>query len=158
MSNRQTLSAQVERYSDVLPELAPLYPDHWAELALDTEYPEAALAPRWDQYLALEAAGELLVVTLRDLGTLAGYCLMVIRPHLHYEMCLTATTDIFRVLPQYRGRYGGARLFKAVEKECRRRGVKRMFVGSKLHRDSSRLFTSLGFKPIEIYHSKWLEN
>ena len=156
MSNRQTLSAQVEKYSDVLPELAPLYQDHWEELALDREHYEAALAPRWEDYRRMDAAGELLVVTLRERGVLAGYFLGLIRPHLHYGLCLTCTMDIYRVLPEYRGRHGGVRLFRAVEAECRRRGVKRMFMGSKLHKDTSRLFVALGFTPVEVYHSKWI--
>jgi N-acetylglutamate synthase-like GNAT family acetyltransferase len=47
-------------------------------------------------------------------------------------------------------------LFHAVERELRRRGVKRVYAGSKLHKDSSALFTALGYTPIERWFSKLL--
>ena len=65
--------------------------------------------------------------------------------------------DIYYVAPDYRGRMGGVRLFRAVEKELKRRGIKRIYVGSKLHRDSSRLFVALGYRPIETWFSKLVE-
>lgn len=150
------LSAQVEDYLEALPELLQVYPQHWEELALDREQPEARLDPDYDRYERLYASGELLLVTLRDRGELAGYFIGVISPGLHYKSCLTCLLDIFYVLPKFRGRHGGVRLFRAVKRELERRGVNRWFVGSKIHRDASRLFQVLGFKPVETYYSMWL--
>jgi N-acetylglutamate synthase-like GNAT family acetyltransferase len=48
------------------------------------------------------------------------------------------------------------RLFRAVEKELRRRGVQRWFAGSKVHADASALFERLDFKRVEVYYSKWI--
>lgn len=64
--------------------------------------------------------------------------------------------DIFYVHPAKRGGRGGVKLFKFVEKELRRRGVDRWFVGSKCHADASWLFEILGFDRVEVYYSKWL--
>jgi hypothetical protein len=47
-------------------------------------------------------------------------------------------------------------LFKFTEKELRRRGVDRWFVGSKVHLDASWMFERLGFERVEIFYSKML--
>src|SRR5690606_27079855 len=113
-------------------------------------------APRYEVYDALEAAGILFVVTLRDGPKLAGYYLGLVMPHFHYQNCLTCHTDIFYVLPEYR-HGAGRRLFRAVERELKRLGVVRWYVHSKLHKDSGRLFTALGFDAIEQVFSKRLD-
>jgi len=79
-----------------------------------------------------------------------------VAPGLHYKTCLTLTMDIFWVKPEYRGKSAGIRLFKTVEAEARRRGVQRMFMGSKLHKDAGWLFEKLDYKPVETYYSKFL--
>jgi GNAT superfamily N-acetyltransferase len=150
------LTAQVEPYQDCLPELAAQYEDHWRELALDKEQPEAALDPMWEVYNQRDAMGQLLLVTLRERGALVGYFIGFIAPGLHYRRCLTYQMDIFRVLPSVRGRFGGKRLLRAVVAECKRRGVRRMFIGEKLHTPSGRLLEAFGFRPVEVHYSLWL--
>ena len=81
---------------------------------------------------------------------------MVIERGLHYLGTLEAYMDIYWIAPEVRGRYGGVRLFRAHEKELRRRGVARVHVGSKLHRDSARLFRALDYTPTEMWFSKML--
>jgi len=146
------LTAQVEDFFQALPEMLPYLPQHYAELALDKD--QVPLDPDWRRYRALYDLGQLLLVTLRERGRLVGYSWTFITPHMHYGSTLTATMDIFWIVPEYRGRMGGKRLFRAVERELRRRGVKRWMVGSKLHKDSSRLFVALGFRPVELWLSK----
>ncbi len=150
------ITAQVEPYYLCLPELIEHYPGHWEELALDREHPEAVLDPMWDVYAQRDADGQLLLITLRDAGALVGYFLGFIAPGLHYRQCLTYHGDIFRVLPSHRGRFGGLRMGRALIAECKRRGVKRMFLGEKLHMPSGRLFAALGFRPVEQMHSLWI--
>ncbi len=150
------ITAQVESYTDCLPELARLYPDHWRELALNKEKPEAALDPMWEVYAQRDADGQLLLVTLRELGILIGYFLGFIAPGLHYRRCLTFHGDIFRVLPSHRNKMGGLRMGRTLVAECKRRGVKRMFVGEKLHAPCAPLFAAMGFEPVEQTHSLWI--
>jgi GNAT superfamily N-acetyltransferase len=144
----------VERFSDVIEEAKPLLARHWEEVALNKD--TVPLDPDWARYAAVEALGQLSVVTVRAAGRMIGYCCMVVQPGLHYRSCLEARMDIFWIAPEYRGRMGGVRLFRAVEAELKRRGVKRMYVGSKLHKDSSRLFEALKYKEIERWYSKTL--
>ena len=148
------LVTSVEKFSDVIEEAKPLLARHWEEIALNKD--SVPLDPDWQRYANLEATGQLSVVTVRAAGRMIGYCCMVVHPGLHYRSCLEARMDIFWIAPEYRGRMGGVRLFRAVEAELKRRGVKRMYVGSKLHRDSSRLFEALKYKEIERWYSKTL--
>lgn len=148
------LTAQVEPFRPFVLEVQDLLPLHWEELALNKD--KVPLDPQYDQYLARDAAGQVLVVTLRDEGRLVGYFIGFIAPGLHYQTCLTLTMDIFWTHPDIRGGFAGVRIFRAVEKEAKRRGVHRMFYGSKLHKDASRLFDFLKMEPVETYYSKWI--
>ncbi len=148
------LTAQIESFEERLAEFKPLFPLHWEELALNKD--KVPLDPQYDVYVARERRGELLFVTLRELGEPVGYFIGFIAPGLHYKTCLTCTMDIFYVHPDKRGGRGGIKLFKFVENELKRRGVDRWFVGSKCHADASWLFELLGFNRVEVYYSKWL--
>lgn len=144
----------VESLTQSLEAMKPLFPLHWQELALNQD--KVPLDPQYDVYLARDKLGEVLFVAGRDAGELIAYFVGFVARGLHYKTCLTLTMDIFWVLPEYRGRSAGIRLFKTVEAEARRRGVQRVFMGSKLHKDSGWLFERIGYSPVETYYSKWL--
>ncbi len=148
------ITCQVENLSETLEELKPLFPRHWEELALNRD--KVPLDPQYEIYLERDRRGEVLLVTARENAALVGYFVGFIAPGLHYRTCLTLTEDIFYVWPEARGANTGWHLFKTVEKEAKRRGVKRMFVGSKLHKDASWLFQKLGYEEVERYYSTWL--
>lgn len=148
------LTAQIESFTERLDEFKPLFPLHWEELALNKD--KVPLVPMYEVYIERESRGELLFVTLRELGEPVGYFIGFIAPGLHYRTCLTCTMDIFFVRPDKRNGMGGLKLFRTVEKELKRRGVQRWFVGSKCHADASRLFEALKFEKVEVYYSKWL--
>lgn len=150
----QHLTTQAEAFRPFLEEVQPLLPRHWEELALDKE--TVPLAPDYDRYLRMDAQGMLSVMTVRAAGKLVGYSIMIVQPGFHYRTVLEARMDIFWLAPEHRGRMGGVRLFRAHEAELKRRGVRRMYVGSKLHKDSSRLFEAMGYRPIEQWFSKML--
>lgn len=150
------ITAHLEKLSDRLAELKPILPVHWEELALDKD--KVPLDPQYDVYLAREAAGELMLMVLRDAGQMVGYFIGFVAPGMHYQTCLTLTMDIFYVHPEHRGSGGGVVLFEAVKHEAVRRGVQRWFVGSKLHAKvhADALFLHMGFEPVETYYSLWL--
>jgi GNAT superfamily N-acetyltransferase len=148
------ITCQVEPFPPFLEEVKPMLPLHWEELALNKD--RVPLDPQYDVYLDRNARGEVLVVTVREDGVLVGYFVGFVAPGLHYRTCLTLTMDIFWVHPDHRGAGAGIALFKAVEAEARRRGIQRMFVGSKLHKDASWLFERLGYEEVERYFSLWL--
>lgn len=148
------LTTHIESFTELQPQLKELFPAHWKELALNQD--KVPLDPMYEVYFERDRRGEVLLVTLRERGEIAGYFIGFINPGLHYRTCLTCIMDIFYVKPEHRNKMGGVRLFKAVEKECKRRGVQRIYAGSKLHKDSSRLFEALGYNRVETYFSKWV--
>lgn len=148
------ITAHIESFEQNLPHLKPLLPLHYSELALNQD--KVPLSPQFDKYIAAEQRGELLFVVLRDSGQMVGYFIGFISPALHYSTCLTCQMDIFYVHPDHRGNGAGFQLFKYVEQQLKKRGVQRMFVGSKMHKDASWLFEKLGYKPVETYYSAWL--
>ena len=148
------ITAQVEDFPLFLEEVKPILPLHYAELALHQD--KVPLSPQYDEYLKRDAAGMILLVTLREAGELIGYFVGFVAPGLHYSTCLTLHLDIFYVHPDHRGSGGGIVLFKAVEREAKRRGVQRLFTGSKMHKDASWLFERLGYELVETTYSAWL--
>lgn len=148
------ITAQVEDLTETLEELKPMFPAHWEELALNRD--KVPLDPQYNIYLDRDAAGQVLFVTLRKEGELVGYFVGFVSLGLHYQTCLTLNMDIFWTRHDVRGGTAGLRLFRAVEKEAKRRGVHRMVFGSKLHKDASRLFAAIGCEPIEMFYSKWI--
>jgi GNAT superfamily N-acetyltransferase len=148
------ITCQVEPFPPFLEEVKPILPIHWEELALHKE--KVPLDPQYNVYLERDAQGGVILVTAREDGKLIGYFVGFIAPGLHYQTCLTCTMDIFYVHPDHRGGGTGYHLFKSAEKELKRRGVQRLFVGSKLHKDASWLFEKLGYEEVERYYSAWL--
>ena len=148
------ITAHVESFEENLEYLKPLLPIHYKELALNQD--KVPLSPQFDKYVATEKQGGLIFVTLRSAGQMVGYFIGFIAPGLHYSTCLTCQMDIFYVLPKHRGSGTGFQLFKFVEQQLKKRGVQRMFVGSKMHKDASWLFEKLNYTPVETYYSAWL--
>jgi GNAT superfamily N-acetyltransferase len=150
------LTAAPEPFAPFLEEVKPLLPEHYAELALNKD--RVPLSPQYDEYLRRDALGMVLCVAVRDAGKLVGYFVGFIAPGLHYSTCLTLQLDIFWIHPDHRGQKGGFLLFKAVEAEAKRRGVQRMFIGSKTHLPADYLFEKLGYQKVESVYSVMLED
>lgn len=150
------LTAQIESFAQQIEEMKPLFPKHYEDLSLHKGRHE--LMPNYGLALQREEKGELLLATLRKNGELIGYFLGVVAPGAHYQTCLTLIMDMFFIDPNHRGGTGALRLFRCVEREARRRGVHLWFAGSKLHKDTGRLFRAIGMTQVEAYYAKWLDN
>lgn len=148
------LTLHIESFIEKLPELKMLICSHWDELALNKD--AVPLDPQYEIYFDKERSGELLFVVLRDAGEMVGYFIGFISPGLHYKTCLTCIMDIFYVRKDHRNGSAGIRMFRFVENELKRRGVRRWFMGSKTHADASALFERIGASKVETYYSKWL--
>lgn len=146
------IKAQPESFIDNLEELMPLLPEHWDKLALDKD--RFPLDPQYPLYFAAEEAGQLLFMTLRDDDRMIGYWIAFIAPGMHYRTCLTATQDIWNIVPEYQSTVGPMILLRAVHKEYKRLGVNRSFVNEKMHLPCGRLFKAFGYEPIETHYSK----
>jgi len=146
------ITAHIEELdAETLNEAKPLLPSHYDELS---EHKQAGipLDPQFDLYLARAAVGQVIYVTLRERGALIGYLVSFVAPGMHYQGCLTCTTDIFYVTPDLRGLHGGTLLFDAWKKECARRGVNLMQIGIKTRhaKYAGPLLEASGFKATEL--------
>lgn len=152
------ITAQVESLTKGLAELKPLLPLHYKELAIHQEH--VPLDPQYDLYLTHDLNGEVLYVTLRELGRLIGYFIGFVGPELHYKTCLGCTLDIFYVVKEHRGKLGGRVLFGEVLRELKYRKVMRLHVGYKIGSEvaeaADALFTHMGFTPSDKYFVAWL--
>jgi hypothetical protein len=149
------ITAQIESLAERLEEMKPLLGKHYDDLSLHKAH-GFPLDPNFAEYLRRDAAGQVLLATVRMSGQMIGYFVGFVVPGLHYQTCLTLTMDIFFIDPAHRGGTGALRLFRCVEREARRRGVNIWFSGSKLHKDTGRMFVALGFEKVEAYYAKWL--
>jgi len=156
------ISVCAENLTEKLEELKAHFPSHWDELALNKD--KVPLDPNYDIYLARDALGEVLLVTARERGLIVAYFVGFIAPALHYQSCITLTMDIFWLHPDIRdgdSLTGVERdmacelLFECVKREAVRRGVQRVFYGSKVHKDASAMFERMGMVEVERYYSAW---
>ncbi|QBP10429.1 hypothetical protein [Cupriavidus metallidurans] len=149
------ITFMVERFSEVYGELLPLLHEHYGEISTHKDH-GVPLEPMEEVYRAREADGSLLMVIGREEGEIVAYLVAFIAPGLHYRPCLTCSPDIFFVREDKRTGMAGVRMMRFVEKEVRRRGVKRWAIGSKVKHDASALFRYLDFEPVETTYEKWL--
>lgn len=147
-------TAQTESFRACLPELKPLLDAHWKELALFQN--EIRLDPNYQTYFAHEDAGGLIFATVRKAGKIIAYYIGFIAAHPHYQSSLQCKLDIWRVVAEERGRLYERRLFKAVERELKRRRVQVWWNGEKTAHPCGRLYTAFGMEPAEVYYVKYL--
>jgi N-acetylglutamate synthase-like GNAT family acetyltransferase len=150
------ITACVESFLTLLPEMKPLLAKHYDALSLHKAkgFP---LDPQYFAYAQDEAEGRLFIMALRRDGRLIGYWVAFVSPGRHYQTCLTSIMDIWYVDPEHMAGKAPLILVKAVERELRRRGVNLWFAGEKLHLSCGRFFEKLGFEKVEATYAKWLE-
>lgn len=136
----------VEDWSAVLPELLPLFPQHWKEVLAP-----APLDMCFSAYRQMEKNGSLLLVTLRSDEKLVGYWTLMITPLLHSQTLRTAQTDLLFIQRDYReGGQGFRTLWSGTREALLSRGVKLWFVGAKLAKPLGPLLEAYGFHPQEM--------
>lgn len=150
------ITAQIEPFEPCLPELLALWPLHWRELALFQD--RIPLRPQVQEYLLRTRAGTMFLATVRWNGRMVGYFLCQVNPGMHYGETLTGTTDIYYIIPEARQRGLFLPLYRCVERELSRRGVKVFYCGWKTAKplDMDRMLPLLGFIPADSYMAKWL--
>lgn len=151
-----------ERLTDCLDDIKPLLASHWREVALYQE--QVPLAPDFEQYLKLDAAGAVVTVTARDNGILIGYSVFFLRIHLHYSSCLVASNDVLFLDARYRkSTTAGIRLIRESESELEterdHRGASsiRVVWHVKPKNDWSPILGRMGYEQEEIIMGKLLE-
>jgi hypothetical protein len=153
-----TISAikfQVEKWSNCIDELRPLFDDLWNDVGVDKDRFKAKCDE--SKYKALEEVGALCLTTARMDGKIVGYYAALILPNPHYfGQGLMVYTDMYYLRDEYRKGFWGIKLFQFSEKVWREKGAVKAYSSHKIHRDRSKLFKWLGWKSTDIIYSKVL--
>lgn len=143
-----------EQYNDVIDQIKPLLDDHYNEIALDKD--AIKLNPDYGIYKSLCDSGTMRIITARDDAKLIGYCVCIIKYHLHYKDSLTAFNDIFYIAKEYRKGLTGVKLFIKTEEILKKYGVQRVAMNTKLHHDVGAIFDRLGYRETERVFTKMI--
>lgn len=155
------LTTHLETFLENLDYLKPHFEKHYQEVSQHFKH-AIPLDPDYKKYAKLEAAGELLFITLRHKGKLVGYYNGLIGPALHYKSCLQLALDLFYVELPYRGNFNGQNgadlLILKVKQEAKRRGVKLITAGGKIARAKHmrKLLERNNFEDFEFHMAYWL--
>lgn len=149
-----SISYATEAWPDVVDELQAHWKAHWAEVAMHKDC--VPLDPNYAEYQRLHDTGQLHVTVARCRGECIGYLTAIVRPHLHYAHSLSAFYDLYYVRPEHRLWMTGVKLFASAEKALKARGVQRLFTGTKLSKDASRIFERSGWDEAERLFIKYI--
>lgn len=149
-----TITFQKEAFFKLMPELPPLFYEHWKATELDPDIMQLDID--WIRYLKMEAAGVLHIMTARLDRDLVGYYFAIVVPRIHCKGALTAYSDMFWVTPLARKGWTGVKLFTYTEKMLRDLGVRKSYIVTKVHLPLTILLKRLKYKFEEKLHAKRL--
>ena len=137
------ITYQVEKFSEVKPEMEDLIKMHYDEVALHKEY--IPLDPDWDRYSLMEKNGALFIATARNDGDLKGYSWFFISNHIHYKSTKVAANDVLFLHPDYRKGTTGVKLIKFSEEELKKLDVNKIVWHIKFHKDFRNILYRMGY-------------
>lgn len=148
---------QKELFRDNVAEFMPLFYEHHKEIDKDNH--DVVLSPNWDQYLKLEVAGALHILTCRDnsTGQLVGYFFAMVWPSLHFSQEISAVSDIFYLNPAYRKNGIGNKLLKTGEEMVTNLGATRGYLVTKEGSNASIVVERMGYELVERIYFKDLK-
>jgi len=145
------VTIQVDEFEN-FDDAAYLFETHWMETELDQEAMPVCV---WKEaYEEMWSNGVLHIVSVRVDGSIVGYHVSSVQPHIHHSETIMGFTLAFYLHPKYRFSGTGIKLLKFVEKSLAERGVKKFYLTTKKEPDLSRLFEMLGYRADEVTFSK----
>lgn len=149
------ITVKTETWKAIDAEIEGVAAFHWEELALDKLLFTRDLDH--EAYRALEDAGRLLVIAVRDEESLVGYAVWFVMPHhLHYKSSgSVALADMYFLRREYRNG-AGVRMLKESECALKSLGVIRAHASYKLHEPHGDLFAKMGWVATDTTVSKLL--
>lgn len=144
-----TYSFALENFRESLPDLMPLYRQHYAEmqarLASDgIDIPD--FNPRVSEYQKAADAGYLLNYVVRIDGQPVGYSNVYLTNDMHNSEFM-ATEDTIFIVKEHRNGVG-RKLVRAILEDLKRRGVKRVMVSPVTDLRVGKIWERMGFKPV----------
>lgn len=141
---------RIEPFSSWMREGVPLFEAHWLEIGRHRD--KILLKPAFDRFVALEKAGVLHSMTARiGDGSLIGYAVFMVMPHLHYADDVFAYNDMV-YLQRKRGYALG--FIRFCEQVLRTRGVSKITYHVKVSKDFGPLLIRMGYEAAETLYEK----
>lgn len=136
----------------------PLLEAHHAEVGVMKGV--LALEPDWSEYERLQEKGQLIFVAARSKrGRVAGYAIIVLRPHLHYAGAKVAYDDAHYLAPKYRSQGWGKKLIQYAERIAAAAGAKVFSMRTKSgEHNHGHIFEAMGYKLTDLVYLKDLTN
>ena len=144
-------TAALEGFAESLPELDPLYRQHYAEMSerlAASGVKASPYKPRFDRYEAASRGGWLLTYVLRHQGTAVGYSNVYLTNDMHNGDLIAQEDTIFVIKEHRRG--VGRRLMVAIHGDLAARGVKRINVTTATDNRVATLLSRMGYKTMAI--------
>lgn len=143
-----------ENYSpELIAEMIPLWKDH------DKEVPGlkgVTLDPDIGIYEKMAATGSLRIFTVRDMGALHGYQVMMVSRHPHSKNFIQAVQDILYICPALRKGLNGYRFIKWCGEQLKAEGVNAVCQYISAKNDFGRLLERAGYELTDLAFSKRL--
>jgi L-amino acid N-acyltransferase YncA len=152
-----TYQFSVEKYAETLPEMLPIYRQHYAELVARVEAEGGSLSPfnpRFDAYIDANNRGDLLHFLVRKGGNPVGYANVYITLDMHNQD-LIAVEDAIFVLPGHRNGIGRKLTVKILD-ALRSAGVKRAQMTAAIDPRAAKLWGRMGFRHTGVQMTKFL--
>ena len=139
----------VESFEATLPELMPLYREHYAEMVERLEgqgMPQPPFAPRLDRYIDADRGGWLLTFVLRSGGQPVGYANVYLTSNMHNGELMAQEDAIFVTRSHRNG--VGRQLVEFGLQQLKSRGVKRLLVSAVTDLRVAKLWRRMGFRDV----------
>lgn len=153
------LTIGIERFADMVEDIAPLHHMHFEET--EKTYLDAEFEPQYDQYKALEKDGRFVCFTARIGLQLVGYLQYYVFRDMHSQRVYQAREDALFVHPLVRGKKLAPQLVAYAEDALRALGCRYVGMTSKAPVGAPDIGPALeqnGYRPVAVYYVKDLES
>jgi GNAT superfamily N-acetyltransferase len=148
-----SITYQKEHLKDFIGEFSELLEPHMTEINVSQRL-GFTFKPDYARYIKMQEAGVFVVVTCRDEKKLIGYTVFGVMPNIRYSDCKIAKEDLYYILPEYRGKGLGKKLFLVTEEALKEKGVNQIIFTTKVYKDYSQIFEKLGYEFYEKAFTK----
>jgi len=148
-----SITYQKENLKDFIGEFSALLKPHMDEINVSQRL-GFEFKPDYARYIKMQEAGIFVVVTCRSDEKLIGYTVFGVMPNIRYTDCKIAKEDLYYILPEYRNKGLGKRLFVVTEQALKDQGVNQIIFTTKVYSDNSHIFEKLGYEFYEKAFTK----
>ncbi len=141
-------------YAEFFAEAIKLIKPHWLEVGSHRHV--LSLNPDHARYMALEKAGMLHILTVRDSGKLVGYFFLTVMRHPRDQTWTLGNDELVYISPEYRESGVGLDMYREALKRLDDLQTNMAFFREKARRKGGGFLRWFGFEPVETVSAKIL--